>query len=114
MWQGLRKLSIQTEKNINKKAMESLFTAFQPLLYQSLKITTLDMFFEVFDQDQDGVLNEDDQILIFSVTKERMVRLSKQVLEAQHYDAYSRFMAAIRDFEHKIVFYQNELRQALY
>lgn len=68
----------------------------------------------MFDQDQDGIINEDDQILIFSVAKEKMMKLSKSLLDIQQYEVYQRFMAAIRDFEHKIVVYQNELRQGLY
>lgn len=41
-WQALRKLAIQTEKTINKRSFESLFSTFQPLMYQCLKVITIE------------------------------------------------------------------------
>jgi predicted nucleic acid-binding Zn-ribbon protein len=40
---------------------------------------------DLFDQDKDGFLNEDEQILIFSLIKEKMSLLAKELCNIHEY-----------------------------
>ena len=41
-------------------------------IYDMLRLSSPQEFVDVFDQGGDGVLNQDEQILIFSLIKEKM------------------------------------------
>ena len=52
--------------------MRLVFDQRKEHIYDLLRINTPNEFIEVFDQGGDGVLNEDEQISIFAVIKEKM------------------------------------------
>ena len=58
----------------------------------------------------DGVLNEDEQMLIFSVIKEKMKLFAEECCKVHEYQLYKDLMKEIRLLECEIVQYQNELR----
>jgi hypothetical protein len=65
---------------------------------------------ELFDQDKDGFLNEDEQILIFSLIKEKMQLLAKELNTIHEYQLFKDLMKEVRQLEQDIVTYQDELR----
>lgn len=66
---------------------------------------------DVFDEGNDGMLNEDEQILIFSTIKEKMFLIATECCKIHEYTLYKDLMREIRLLEADIVSYQNELRQ---
>jgi hypothetical protein len=50
----------------------------------------------LFDQDKDGFLNEDEQVLIFSLVKEKMFLLAQELCNIQEYQTYKDIMKEIR------------------
>ena len=79
-------------------------------IYDLLRITTPQEFLDVFDQGGDGVLNEDEQMLIFSLIKEKMQLFAQECCKVQEYQLYKDLMKEVRSVEEQIVVYQNELR----
>ena len=65
---------------------------------------------ELFDMDKDGFLNEDEQILIFSLIKEKMQLLAEELCNIHEYQMFKDLMKEVRQLEEDIVSYQNELR----
>ena len=65
---------------------------------------------ELFDMDRDGFLNEDEQVLIFSLVKEKMQLLAEELCNIHEYQLYKDLMREVRQLEIDIVEYQRELR----
>ena len=64
----------------------------------------------MFDQGGDGQLNEDEQILVFSLIKEKMYILAEELCYVQEYQLYKDLMREVRLLEADVNIYQNELR----
>jgi hypothetical protein len=64
----------------------------------------------VFDLGGDSALNEDEQILIFSLIKEKMYILADELCVVQEYQLYKDLMREVRLLEKDLNQYQNELR----
>lgn len=75
-----------------------------------LRLQTPNEFLEVFDQGGDGQLNEDEQVLVFSVIKEKMLILAEELCFVQEYQLYKDLMREVRLLEADINQYQHELR----
>ena len=58
---------------------------------------------ELFDMDKDGFLNEDEQVLIFSLIKEKMQLLAEELCNIHEYQMYKDLMREVR----YILFYYN-------
>lgn len=70
-----------------------------------LRIKTASEFIELFDMDRDGFLNEDEQILIFSLIKEKMQLLAEELCNVHEYQLYKDLMKEVRQLEEDIVEY---------
>ncbi len=88
--------------------MSVLNSSFQ--IYDLLRLKTAAEFIELFDMDRDGFLNEDEQILIFSLIKEKMQLLAEELCNLHEYQLYKDLMKEVRQLEEDIVEYQHELR----
>lgn len=61
--------------------------------------------------DKDGFLNEDEQILIFSLIKTKMQLLAQELCNILEYQMFKDLMREVRQLEQDIVEYQDELRK---
>jgi hypothetical protein len=77
-------------------------------------VTKASEFIEIFDLDKDGYLNEDEQILIFSVIKTKIQIVAEALCDIHNYAMYKTLMKEVRDIEGQIVDYQDRLRQKIY
>ena len=68
-------------------------------------------FILVFDEDQDGFLNEDEQILVFTIIAKRIQVIAEELCQNKKYELYKDLMKEVRTIESQINKYQNELRQ---
>lgn len=59
-------------------------------------------FFEIFDTNNDGQLNEDDQILILSTIKERIYETAINLKNAKIYELFRSLMKELRLIEKDI------------
>jgi hypothetical protein len=69
---------------------------------------------EIFDQDKDGYLDEDEQILIFSVVKTKLQIIAEALCDIHNYAMYKALMVEVRDIEGQVVEYQDRLRCRIY
>ena len=82
--------------------MDALFDKFKEDFNQLLKLQNSKVLFDLFDQDNDGCLNEDEQILVFSVIKEKMSLVANQLLKIQEYIQFKQLMKEVRTLEASI------------
>jgi hypothetical protein len=88
---------------------------------------TCNDLFELLDDDNDGFINEDEQILLFSVIKAKMLKISKELLIIYEYALFSKLMIcnfcrlawskrtiAIKELEKSINQHQNQMRTKIY
>ena len=57
---------------MNDTNIRLVFESRRDHIYDMLRISTPQEFLDVFDQGGDGVLNEDEQVSVFSCIKEKM------------------------------------------
>lgn len=63
--------------------------------------------------DRDGFLNQDEQILIFSLIKTKMHLLAQELCNILEYQMFKDLMKEVRQLEQDIVDYQNDLRTSI-
>ena len=79
-----------------------------------LKLTQVSDFIDVFDQNKDAYLDEDEQILIFSVIKAKIQIIAETLCDIHNYAMYKQLMKEVRDIEIQIVDYQDFFRKRIY
>ncbi|CAD8073276.1 unnamed protein product [Paramecium primaurelia] len=113
IWKEFRRNDF-TQVQIPYKTALQVFDACKEDFQMMLKISSGKDFFDLFDQDNDGYLNEDEQILVFSIIKEKMQQVANLLLQIQQYVPFKQLMKAIRTLEQNICEYQDILRQKIY
>ena len=72
IWQAIRKADFRNEGLLNEANIRLVFEKCREHIYDLLRINSPPEFLDIFDSGCDGVLNEDEQIMIFQCTKEKM------------------------------------------
>jgi len=106
----MRKADFRQEGYLNDKNIQLVYEKKKRIIEDLLKISTVEEFLEVFDDDMDGLLNEDEQILVFSIIKTRIQIIAEELCMLKKYDLYKELMREVREIEALIVKYQHELR----
>ena len=99
IWQAIRKADFRKEGVLNETNIRLIFESCRQQVFDVLRLTTPAEFLQVFDMGGDGQLNEDEQILIFSVIKEKMQILAEELCYVQEYQLYKDLMREIRLLE---------------
>ena len=110
IWLAIRKADFRKEGILNETNIKLLFDTCHSQIYDLLRLQTPAEFIVVFDEGADGMLNEDEQILIFSTVKEKMNVLANECCKIHEYQLYKDLMREVRLLEADIVTYQHELR----
>jgi hypothetical protein len=110
----MRGADFRNEGVLNEKNIEIIFDKNKGILLDLLRMNSAEDFLFVFDEDSDGFLNEDEQILVFTVIKERIQIIAEELCSMQRYELYKDLMKEVRALEGLINTYQNELRQNLH
>jgi len=72
IWYAIRKADFRNEGILNEANIKLVFEKCKAQIFDLLRLQTPVEFIEVFDCGMDGALNQDEQILIFSIVKEKM------------------------------------------
>ena len=72
IWHAIQKADFRKEGLLNEANIRLVFESRREAIYDLLRLNTPNEFLEVFDMGGDGVLNEDEQILVFVIIKEKM------------------------------------------
>ena len=95
---------------MNDAALKILMEQQGKNITELLLVKNVEEILELLDEDEDGFLNEDEQILIFSTIKERMQLVSEELCKVYEYNLFKDIMRGIRLLEDDINTYQKDLR----
>lgn len=87
---------------LSEGTLNSIFETCKQQITDLTRLMSPAEFLEVFDQGGDGQLNEDEQILMFSVIKEKMQVLAEELCHFQEYQLYKDLMREVRLLEQDI------------
>ena len=107
----MRRADFRKEGILNEANIQIIYQNKKKTINLLLKITSVSEFISVFDDDQDGFLNEDEQILVFTIIKKRIQIIAEELCHLKKYELYKDLMKEVRLIEAQINKYQNELRQ---
>lgn len=107
----MRRADYRKEGILTEEMAHLIYANKGKLLNRLLKIETVKEFMGVFDDDQDGFLNEDEQIMVFTLIAKRIELIAEELCELKKYELFKDLMKEVRNIEAQINVYQNELRQ---
>jgi hypothetical protein len=114
IWQALQIANYKKAGVLNDAALDVLLKKQGQNMYDLLQVKTSEEILDMLDEEELGFLNEDEQILIFSVIKERMQRCAYDLCEIHEYNKYKEMMKSVRALESDIIEYQSVLRRSTY
>ena len=107
----MRRADFRKEGILNEANIQIIYENKKKLIDNLLKINSVKEFLLVFDDDQDGFLNEDEQILVFTIIAKRIQVIAEELCQNKKYELFKDLMKEVRNIEAQINRYQNELRQ---
>ena len=107
----MRRADFRKEGILNEANIQIIYENKKKLINNLLKINSVKEFLLVFDDDQDGFLNEDEQILVFTIIAKRIQLIAEELCQNKKYELFKDLMKEVRNIEAQINRYQNELRQ---
>jgi len=107
----MRRADFRKEGILNEANIQIIYENKKKLINNLLKINSVREFLLVFDDDQDGFLNEDEQILVFTIIAKRIQLIAEELCQNKKYELFKDLMKEVRNIEAQINRYQNELRQ---
>ena len=107
----MRRADFRKEGILNEANIQIIYDTKRKAINNLLKINSVDDFLSVFDSDQDGFLNEDEQIMVFTIIAKRIQIIAEELCELKKYELFKDLMREVRAIENQINRYQNELRQ---
>lgn len=110
MWAALLIADYKKDGILNDAALQVLLDKQGKNLQELLLVKTVDDMIDLLDEDEDGFLNEDEQILMFSTVKERMQMCADELCNIHEYGLYKEMMKSIRVLEADIINFQRVLR----
>ena len=72
IWQAIQKADFRKEGLLNEANIRLVFEGHHEHIYDLLRLQSPQELLDLFDQGGDGILNEDEQMLIFQLIKEKM------------------------------------------
>jgi len=110
LWEEMRRADFRKEGILNEANIQIIYENKKKLINNLLKINSVKEFLLVFDDDQDGFLNEDEQILVFTIIAKRIQVIAEELCQNKKYELFKDLMKEVRNIEAQINRYQNELR----
>lgn len=113
IWEALQMSDYKKEGILNEQALEVLFNSQGPLLKDLLQVNSPEELLNLLDEEGLGYLDEDSQILIFSIIKERMQICAEELCKISEYSLNKDMLKAVRVLEKDILEYQKTLRKRI-
>lgn len=111
LWPALLLADYKKEGTLNDAAVNVLYESQKELFKDLLLVNSPEELMELLDTNEDGLLNEDEQILAFSLMKERMQDVAEELCAIHEYALYKEMMKGVRSMEADILVYQERMRK---
>lgn len=113
IWHALQYADYKKEGMLNEHALKRLFDKEGSLIVELLQVRSPEELLELVDEKRLGYLNEDEQILLFSLIKERMQVAATKLCSINEYILNKKLLSSVRILEKDILHYQSVLRKRL-
>ena len=111
IWAAINIANYKKEGVLNRAAVEIFFNSQRVNLRELLLVKSADELIELLDEDEDGFLNQREQILIFYLIKHRMQNIADDLCRVFEYDLYDNLLKAIVKLEADIIEYHKTLSE---
>lgn len=75
----MSRADFRKEGILNEANIQIIYQNKKKIINTLLKITSVSEFISVFDDDQDGFLNEDEQIMVFTIIAKRIQIIAEEL-----------------------------------
>ena len=113
IWKAIQLADYKKLGELNYPALSVLFEKEKETFSVLFNTRSLEDFLDLLD-DHNGTMDEDEQMLMFSIVRERMQQSAHDLCEIQEYKLYRQMMEKIRELEEDIIEYQSSLRNNLH
>ena len=110
IWGALQLADYKKEGTLNDAAIAVLYESQRVLFQELLLVRSPEELQELLDHDEDGFLDPDEQLAIFSLIKERMQLCAEELCACHEYALFKEMMQEVRKVETDVVEYQEILR----
>ena len=111
LWEALQLADYKKQGILNLDALKTFFSLQSKNILELLQIKTPEELLELLDEHSSGFVNEDQQILMFSIIKERMQVCAYELNKVQEYEMSKKLIESVKILEKNIIEYQNILRK---
>lgn len=114
LWNALQVADYKKEGILNHAAIQVLIEKEGKTLKKLLQVQSADELLSLLDEKGLGYLSEDEQILMFSIIKERMQVCASELCKICEYGLEKQMLKSIRTLETDIIRYQGILRKRIH
>jgi Ca2+-binding EF-hand superfamily protein len=108
------RLNLDLYSKIDYEIFLNIFEKVQESIHEILIIIEPKPFFNFFDEDDDGILSEDELIMIFSLIKSKLCHLNQELICEGFYKESTEIKKHIKNLSLLIFDFQTFLREKLY
>ena len=108
------RLNLDLYSKIDYEIFISIFEKIKDSIHEILIIIEPRSFFNFFDEDRDGILSEDELLMIFSLIKSKLCHLNQELICEGFYKESTQIKQQIKNLSFLIFNFQTFLRQKLY
>lgn len=114
LWSALQIADYKKEGILNEAALQVLFQKQSQNIKELLQVKSAEELLLLLDEKGLGYLSQDEQILMFSIIKERMQVCASELCKIYEYSLQNEMLKSIRELEADIVHYQEILRKRIH
>lgn len=114
LWNALQIADYKKEGILNEAALQVLFQKQSQNIKELLQVKSAEELLSLLDEKGLGYLSQDEQILMFSIIKERMQVCASELCKIYEYSLQKEMLKSVRMLEADIVLYQGILRKRIH
>jgi hypothetical protein len=114
LWNALQIADYKKEGVLNEAALQVLFQKQGQNLKELLQVSSSEELLSLLDEKGLGYLSEDEQVLMFSIIKERMQVCASELCKIYEYNLQKDLLKSIRALESDIILFQSSLRRRIH
>ena len=114
LWNALQVADYKKEGILNEAALQVLFQKQGKNIKELLQVKSAEELLLLLDEKGRGYLSHDEQILMFSIIKERMQVCASELCKIYEYSLQKEMLKSIKELEADIALFQEILRKRIH
>lgn len=114
IYKEILRIQLNTDGYLTLSLFKILFKKFKNTITDIFGNIEANDFFDIIDQDNDGFLNEDEILLLFSLIKAKLHTITDKLLKIRDYKLYKELHSVVKILNDKINIYQQSFRNKIF